>query len=413
LQAKAEADLKQARNDNAAEIEKIKAATIARETVVRAEERTAAEVRMQARIAEIESGAAAGQSAMQERVIAAERSKMTAEQVITDLKVQVNDIRAEKASEIARIKDQAAASETATRADERAKTLALSQTEIAEAQQARMVAETEVQALKDLQEVTLNARMHEQREAFERDKINALNAKDAEHFKETQKHTAKLAELQRQLEKKTADELGEGAEVDLFEELKEEFRGDLIERLTKREGGADIRHSVMHNGKECGIIVYDSKNRNAWRDEYVNKLARDQREAKAEYAILSTRKFPAKKDQVHIDDGVIVANPARVLVLVQIIRRHMIHVFSLRLSNTERAKKTVELYEFITSKRCTQLLDAFDTISQDLLVLQQKEIRAHKTCWTQQGTLLRSIQTVRADLVLEIERIIGTAKDEE
>ena len=413
LQAKAEADLQHARNASAAEIEKIKAASFARETVVRAEERTSAETRMQARIAEIESAAAAGQSVMQARVTAAERAKLTAEQGTTDLKIQLDDLRAEKASEIERIKSQAAASETAARADERAKTIASSQTEIAEAQRARMAAEAEARALKDSQEANLNARLHEQREAFERDKINALNAKDAEHFKETQKHTAKLSELQRQLEKKTADELGEGAEVDLYEELKAEFRGDLIERLTKREGGADIRHSVMHNGKECGIIVYDSKNRNAWRDEYVDKLARDQREAKAEYAILSTRKFPAKKDQVHIDDGVIIANPARVLVLVQIIRRHMIHAYSLRLSNTERSKKTVALYEFITSKRCTQLLDAFDTIAQDLLAVQQKEIRAHETCWKQQGTLLRSIQMVRADLVLEIERIIGTAEDKE
>jgi hypothetical protein len=264
--------------------------------------------------------------------------------------------------------------------------------------------------LKDSQEATLIARLHEQREAFEKDKTNALNAKDAEHFKETQKYTAKLAELQRQLEKKTADELGEGAEVDLFEELKGEFRGDLIERLTKREGGADIRHSVIHNGKECGIIVYDSKNRNAWRDEYVNKLARDQQAARAEYAILSTCKFPAKKSQVHLDGGVIIANPARVLVLAQIIREHMIHVHSLRLSNTERAKKTAALYEFITSKRCTQLFDTIETHAEDLLGLQQKEMKAHEACWKQQGALRRSIQKVRADLGLEIERIIGTRK---
>jgi hypothetical protein len=169
----------------------------------------------------------------------------------------------------------------------------------------------------------------------------------------------------------------------------------------------------MHKGKECGIIVYDSKNRNAWRDEYIDKLARDQREAEAECAILSTRKFPAKKNQVHIDSGVIIANPARVLVLAQIIREHMIHVHSLRLSNTERSKKTAALYEFITSKRCNQLFDAIDTHAQDLLTLQQKEMKAHEACWKQQGTLLRSIQKVRADIGLEIERIIGTAEGEE
>ncbi len=74
---------------------------------------------------------------------------------------------------------------------------------------------------------------------------------------------------------------------------------------------ADIKHVVIHNGKECGIIVYDSKDRGAWRNDYVDKLAKDQRAAKAEHAILSTRKFPANTTQLHVDDGVIIANPAR------------------------------------------------------------------------------------------------------
>src|ERR1700740_894306 len=59
-------------------------------------------------------------------------------------------------------------------------------------------------------------------------------------------------------------------------------------------------------------LVYDSKNRTAWRNDYVDKLARDQIAAKAEHAVLSTLKFPADAKQVHVQDGVIIANPARV-----------------------------------------------------------------------------------------------------
>ena len=66
---------------------------------------------------------------------------------------------------------QAAANETAARADERTKTLAFSQTQIAEAQRARMAAEAEARALKESQDSILNARLQEQREALEKDKI--------------------------------------------------------------------------------------------------------------------------------------------------------------------------------------------------------------------------------------------------
>jgi hypothetical protein len=47
--------------------------------------------------------------------------------------------------------------------------------------------------------------------------------------------------------------------------------------------------------------------------EYVTKLREDQISAEAEHAILSSLKFPAESRQLHVQDGVIIANPARVL----------------------------------------------------------------------------------------------------
>jgi hypothetical protein len=231
---------------------------------------------------------------------------------------------------------------------------------------------------------------------------------NAKPFNEIQKLTEQLEKVTRQLEKKPAEERGEGAEVNLFEALREEFPDDRIERIGKGAPGADIRHVVIHNGKECGTILYDSKNRSAWRNDFVDKLARDQRADKAEHAILSTLTFPAKARQLHIEDGIVIANPARVLAIVQLLRKHIVHAHTLRLSNTDRAKKTAALYEFITSERCTQLLGAIDTHAGDLLQLQEKEMRAHEATWRKQGTLYRAIQKSRADLCSEIDAIIGS-----
>ena len=52
----------------------------------------------------------------------------------------------------------------------------------------------------------------------------------------------------RKLEKKTAEELGEGAELDLYEELKALFEGDRIRRVPKGTPGADIVHEIVENG---------------------------------------------------------------------------------------------------------------------------------------------------------------------
>ncbi len=144
--------------------------------------------------------------------------------------------------------------------------------------------------------------------------------------------------------------MGEGAEVDLFESLKQEFEGDQIERVSKGAAGADIIHDVIHGGKVCSRIVYDAKNRNAWRNEYVTKLREDRIAAGAEHAILSSLKFPADARQLHVQDGVIIANPARVPALVQMLRRHIAQIHTLRLSNIERDSKTDALATCLRSR---------------------------------------------------------------
>lgn len=80
---------------------------------------------------------------------------------------------------------------------------------------AKITAENEAKALKENQETVLKERLQEQREALEKDKATALNAKDAKHFDENQKLKEKLDEALRKLEQKTAEEPAEGAEVEM------------------------------------------------------------------------------------------------------------------------------------------------------------------------------------------------------
>lgn len=203
--------------------------------------------------------------------------------------------------------------------------------------------------------------------------------------------------------------MGEGAEVDLYDSLRGEFTDDRIERIAIGAAGADISQIVIYNGQECGGLIFDSKNHNAWRNEFVSKLAGDKLAAKADVAILCTRKFPEGKRHLHVQDGVIVVDPARAVTVVEIVRQHLIQVHSLRLSKEERAQKTAALYDFFTSQPCTDLLDRIDNSAENLLDLQAKEQRAHELTWRKQGELIRSVQKARADLFNQIETIIGTA----
>ena len=84
--------------------------------------------------------------------------------------------------------------------------------------------------------------------------------------------------MERQIQRKTSQDLGDGAELDLYEILRESFPDDRITRVQKGQPGADIHHEVMYKGQCCGKIVIDSKNRHGWQNAFVTKLRQDQTE---------------------------------------------------------------------------------------------------------------------------------------
>jgi hypothetical protein len=290
------------------------------------------------------------------------------------------------------------------------------QARLAQAELAKLNVEQQMTALKEDQQAAIDKRVAEAQEGLlrkaedlQRERDAAVLAERTKAFEDQQKLQAKLQDMQRQLEKKSAHELGEGSEVDLYEQLKAAFEGDRIQRVGKGVNGADVIHEVIHNGKVCGKIVYDAKNRNAWQNEFVSKLRADKIAQAADHAILSSNKFPKDTAHVHYQDGVIVAAPARVVAIVHLLRDQIVRMHELRISKEGREQKSVELYAFITSEHCKSLLDQVETQTGRMLELESKEQEAHRRLWDARKKLINSVQKARSDLVFEIDRIIGTA----
>jgi hypothetical protein len=411
--------MQQLRQDSATALETAKVEARARETEIRTEARQAAESAVAERLAAAETALRESETALQARITEAESSKITAEQKAAALLLQLDELEKAREAEVAKVKDDAATDAARIRqeAADAAEALlrdkvAAYETTVAAADAKALVAENKLLTLTEEHAAEMATNLNSQREILEKDKDAAVNIAKAEAFKETQKLADKVSDLQRALEKKTNEELGEGAEIDLFEALKKEFPGDRIDRIAKGAPGADILHVVLLRGKECGTVIYDSKNRDEFRWEYVTKLKADQLAAKAEHAVLSTHKFPRGTRQLHMHDGVLLANPARVVLIANMIRQHLLQVHTLRLSGIERESKTAALYEFITSERCKRLLERVEERADELLKQQAKEIRWHEINWKNQGESIRAIQKARADLDNEISGIIGRAADD-
>jgi len=400
--ARLQGQLEEVHRESAAAIEKVKADAAAQEDAIRSEAARIATEAAERRLAEVEA------------------QKVTAENAGEALRAELAQTRLTSEQALAEAQAKAVAREVEIRAEVSAAIDAAAKVQIGAAEQAKADAEAKAadaeaksKSLQEFHETQLNERLREQREALEADKIAAINAEKSTMFEERQKLANKVEQLQRTIEKKTAEELGEGAEINLFEALKAEFDGDRIVRVTKGQQGADILHTVIHNAQECGTIIYDSKNHNAWRNDFVTKLRSDQLSAQADHAVLSSSKFPAGAQQLHIQDGVVIASPARVVALIQLIRSHLLQSHTLRMSNAERTQKTAALYSFIISQQCSDSFARLDELAESLLDIQTKEVKAHENVWKQQGVAIRSAMKVQAELRNQIDSIVGTASTPE
>jgi hypothetical protein len=273
-------------------------------------------------------------------------------------------------------------------------------------QQARDEATLQARAAFEQLQLDKQNELAEQRAILETDRDQALLKTQAEFARERESWQKKIMEMDRQVQQKTANEIGEGAEVILHEKLKDAFPTDAITRIKKGQQGADIRQEIMYRGEVCGKILYDSKNRQDWKHAYVTKLREDQLEAHAEHGILTTTVFPSGQKELCMMSEIVVVNPARAIHIASILRRALIAMHVRGLSMKQRAEKTGRLYEFIVSRAYTQRFEQLAALTDEMLKLDVDEQKSHSSVWKKRGTLLTRQSNVMREIDTEISGIV-------
>lgn len=269
-------------------------------------------------------------------------------------------------------------------------------------------AQAQIKVLRIEQDALIKQRVETAREAFEKKIGEAVAAERTKAYAERQKLDAQLQDLQRKLQKKTAHDLGDEGELDLYSEIIREFPMDQIERIKKGIEGGDIRVAVVQNGNICGTILIECKNTSRFMSKYVAKLRADQLRDKADHAILVTRAFPAGCEQLAVQNDVVIVAPQRLLVLMGLLRKQVISAHSARLSQEDRAEKASAIYRLIVSDTFRQMLDQTCRLTDELSAVDRSEVVAHQRVWTRRAELVRAVQKANQDIATEIEAIIGT-----
>ena len=246
------------------------------------------------------------------------------------------------------------------------------------------------------------------RAIFQKERENALLKKEADFARERQAMQKKIADLSKRVTK--GGEVAEGGEIDLFEELRGAFPEDELSR-TKGKAGGDILHEIRYRGKSVGRILIDAKPRGAWQHQFVVKLRQDQSEVGADHAILATTVFPTGRRELFIDSGIIVVAPARVLAIVDILRKALITMHAAKLSDAERADKLSRLFKFITSASFRKKLVEATDLTVEALQIDVDEKRAHDNVWKKRGTVLTRIRNVLREIDTDVSAIVEARDD--
>jgi hypothetical protein len=279
--------------------------------------------------------------------------------------------------------------------------LLVSERDAAKSEAAEIRERSQTENAKQIEEAVKNARL-----ALEADYEKKDANRAAESGRERDSMLKKITDLQRQLEHKNATELGDGAELDLYEALREAFPGDDIKRIPKGERGADIRHKILHRGEVAGTILFDSKNRKAWQNAFATKLRSDQVEEGAECAVLSTTVFPRGKRDLCIESHVVVVRPTSAVQLAQLLRGQIIASHVAGLTNEQRAEKRETLFKFIGSDAYRQQVAEVARIADQLLKLDAEESNEHQRTWKKRGALVRQQQRALIAVDKEISSIM-------
>lgn len=222
--------------------------------------------------------------------------------------------------------------------------------------------------------------------------------KDLEKDKQLGDMRKTIDELKRKSEQGSMQTQGEVLELDLESMLKARFPVDAIEPVQKGIRGADILHRVYtRGGTVCGTIAWESKRTKAWSDEWIAKLKDDQREVRADIAVIVTEAMPKGIDTFALVEGVWVTSVALAGPLAEALRVNLMQLSSSRLASVGKNEKMEAIYNYLTGPefrhKVEAIAEAFKAMKDDL----EQEKRAMMRIWAKREKQIERVvmNTVR------------------
>lgn len=237
--------------------------------------------------------------------------------------------------------------------------------------------------------------------------------KDLENEKKLQDALKANDELRRKLEQGSQQSQGEVLELELENMLKREFPYDDVNPVPKGITGADLIQTVKNQyGKVCGTIIWESKRTKAWSNEWVTKLKDDQRQIKAELAVIVTQALPQQLKRFGHHEGIWVCDYECIVGIAYALRSRLIDVAGVKSASEGKQGKMEVLYNYLAGtefrQRVEAIVEAFSTMQDDI----EKEKRWFAAKWSKQEKSIRRVIDNTLGMHGDLQSIMGNVLED-
>ncbi|MGE0334791.1 MAG: DUF2130 domain-containing protein [Gammaproteobacteria bacterium] len=293
-------------------------------------------------------------------------------------------------------------------------------TKLAEAQATQAALLRQQRELEDAQrelELTVEKRVQESLGAVRAQSLQqaeeALRLKVAEKDQTIQSMQQTIEELKRKADQGSQQLQGEVQELELESLLRAKFPHDLLEPVAKGESGADLLQQVRSPGGQVGgEILWEAKRTRHWNDGWLVKLREDQRNAKAEVAVIVSHALPRGVESFDVVDGVWVTSPRYALPLAAALRGTLLQVAMTRQQAEGLQTKTELVYAYLIGPRFRHrveaIVEAFSGLRDDL----DRERKATLKQWAKREAQIERVMNATVGMYGDLQGIAGKSLQE-
>ncbi|MCX6757248.1 MAG: DUF2130 domain-containing protein, partial [Candidatus Nomurabacteria bacterium] len=166
--------------------------------------------------------------------------------------------------------------------------------------------------------------------------------------------------------------------------LKAEFIYDDISPVPKGINGADVIQTVRtKNGVDCGLIIWESKKTKTWTENWIQKLKDDQRQIKADIAVIVTSAMPQGTSGIIQKDGVWICDIKLATSIASVLRQSLEAVSREKSLAVGKNEKIEFLYAYLSGTEFKQKIEVIVETFSSMKTSLEKEKKYFITSWAE------------------------------